>query len=699
MSNEVNPGDPLYRELQLRGYNRRFVGTPERVFVVGDTDQVVNAVDAVVASGKKLAVRSGGHCTEGFVDDPSVQCVIDLGQMDSVYYDRRRRAFAVEAGATLGRVYQALDMRWGVTLPGGSGTGVGMGGHVTGGGFGPLSRSHGLISDHLYAVETVVVEENGKARAVTATREADDPHRDLWWAHTGGGGGNFGVATKFWFRSPLPERPSGHTSASVAWRWTDLDEETLTTLVNNYLHWCEQNSSPGSPTASVYGVLVLFRKEFGVVTLAGQADSQKSDALDTYFAEVTANVPGGTKTTQTDVPWLYTTIHAPDVPDVLGIPATQLRSKIKGAFLRSALDGSQVRTIVKGLTGDDYGWRGATVVFATWGGQINALSPQDTAVAERDSVALMSVASLWDNPEEDETHLTWTRTLYRDVFAGTGGVPVPGGCFVNWPDPDLLEEEWNPSGVPWSELYYGGNYKKLQEAKARWMPVRSSTTRCRSSRAELGIEEQPGDELSAVGDVELLEDRLEVVLDRVGRQVQAGGDRGVGQALRDELGHAPLARGEAVGLREELAELGPRAGSSVIAVRDRSRSAAPIRAGDPSPGRRARPRRRREAAVTGRDLPSALGDRRHDHRKPPPATAQLIEPHAGGGVGHLDAVLVVEEQQSGLALAHIRREILLQPRALQLRARAIERGDQVHLPPREVGSSAFAIQHEPAPHA
>jgi aclacinomycin oxidase len=77
---EVNRGDPLYRDLQLRGYNRRFVGTPDSVFIVDDTDQVVNAVDAVVASGMKLAVRSGGHCTEGFVDEPAVRCVIDLGQ-------------------------------------------------------------------------------------------------------------------------------------------------------------------------------------------------------------------------------------------------------------------------------------------------------------------------------------------------------------------------------------------------------------------------------------------------------------------------------------------------------------------------------------------------------------------------------------------------------------------------------------------
>jgi aclacinomycin oxidase len=488
----VSPGDPLYRDLQLRGYNRRFVGTPDSVFVVADTDQVVDAVDAVVASGRKLAVRSGGHCTEGFVDDPAVECVIDLAQMDSVYYDPRRRAFAVEAGATLGRVYQALDMRWGVTLPGGIGSGVGMGGHVTGGGFGPLSRLYGHISDHLYAVEVVVVDEDGKARAVTATREADDPHRDLWWAHTGGGGGNFGVATKFWFRSRdgqgddpallLPKRPSGHTMASVAWRWADLDEERFTTLVNNYLRWCERNSSPTSPAASVFGSLLLFRKELGVVTLAGQVDPGQphgSEALDTYFAEVTSNVPNGAKTTQTDAPWQYTTLHAPEVTDALGIPATQLRSKTKGALLRSAFDRSQVRTIFGRLTSDDYGSRGAAAGFVTWGGRMNASSAPDTAVAERDSVALFSVANFWDSPDEDETHLRWTRTLYRDVFADTGGVPVPndrtGGCFLNWPDPDLLDEEWNRSGVPWSALYHGGNYSRLQAAKARWDPRRVFT--------------------------------------------------------------------------------------------------------------------------------------------------------------------------------------------------------------------------------
>src|ERR671924_528201 len=91
-----------------------------------------------------------------------------------------------------------------------------------------------------------------------------------------------------------------------------------------------------------------------------------------------------------------------------------------------------------------------------------------TAVEDQRRVPAIRVGRI---PDEDERHLTWTRTLYRDVFAATGGVPVPndrtGGCYINWPDPDLLEAEWNQSGVPWSELYYGGDYKKIQGAQGR----------------------------------------------------------------------------------------------------------------------------------------------------------------------------------------------------------------------------------------
>jgi FAD/FMN-containing dehydrogenase len=486
---EVNPGDPQYRDLQLRGKNRRFVGTPESVYLAADTREVVAAVDVVVSSGKKLAVRSGGHCIEGFIDDPAVECVIDLARLDSVYYDEARRAFAVEAGATFGRVYQALDLGWGVTLPGSTCPSVGVGGHVIGGGFGALSRLHGCISDHLYAVESVIVDANGKAKQIIATREESDPNRDLWWAHAGGGGGNFGVATKFWFRSRdahgddpallLPRRPSGFTLSSVAWKWADLNEATFTTLLHNFMGWCGRNSSPNTPAAAVWGQLVAFRKEFGVVMLVGQIDPGQPagrEALDAYFAEVTANVPNGTRTTRDSEPWLYNAINLPDTSDALGLSATQLRSKAKGGYLRSPLDAAQSATVYERLTDEGYGWRGGVLTLATWGGKINALSPRDTAVVERESTVLLGLGSFWDEPHEDEKHLSWTRTFYRDLFATSGGVPVrndrTGGCYVNWPDVDLLDQKWNESGSPWSDLYYGGNYTKLRETKSRWDPHR-----------------------------------------------------------------------------------------------------------------------------------------------------------------------------------------------------------------------------------
>jgi FAD/FMN-containing dehydrogenase len=76
-----------------------------------------------------------------------------------------------------------------------------MGGHVSGGAFGFLCRQLGLAADYLHAVELVTVDAAGHAAIVVATRDPADPNFDLWWAHTGGGGGNFGVVLRYWFRA------------------------------------------------------------------------------------------------------------------------------------------------------------------------------------------------------------------------------------------------------------------------------------------------------------------------------------------------------------------------------------------------------------------------------------------------------------------------------------------------------------------
>ncbi|GAA1658213.1 FAD-binding oxidoreductase [Fodinicola feengrottensis] len=293
----VRPTDPRYESL-LRGNNFRFVGRPDEIRVVGSTDQVVRAVSDAVRSGRRVAVRSGGHCFENFTADPAVRMLLDLAPMDAVGFDADRGAFAVQPGATLGHVYKTLFKGWGVTIPAGGCPDVGAGGHFAGGGYGPLSRRYGSVVDHLDAVEVVVVDRNGTARAVVASREPDDPNHDLWWAHTGGGGGNFGVVTRYWLRTPgtsqlLPPAPSQELACLVIWPWEQMTESDFGKLMRNFGTWHERNSAPGSPYAGLYAILMPTHRSAGSFQLFIQIDAGIPNAnalVSAFVKEVTAGV-------------------------------------------------------------------------------------------------------------------------------------------------------------------------------------------------------------------------------------------------------------------------------------------------------------------------------------------------------------------------------------------------------------------------
>src|SRR5262245_60843318 len=165
----IGPEDARYAELVARGFNKRFSGRPDYVRVVGSTEQVVVAVKEAVRDGLRLAVRSGGHCLGGLVDDPAVRVLIDTSLMTGVAFDPEMNAFVVEAGSTLGELYRKLYLGWGVLVPAGESPNLGVGGHVLGGAFGFLCRQHGLAADHLYAVEVVVVDADRTVRSSVAT--------------------------------------------------------------------------------------------------------------------------------------------------------------------------------------------------------------------------------------------------------------------------------------------------------------------------------------------------------------------------------------------------------------------------------------------------------------------------------------------------------------------------------------------------
>ena len=483
----VERDDPRYVELLQRNFNKRFAGNPDRVVLVDSTEQVMQAVQEAVRSGLRVAARSGGCCLEGFVADPAVRVVVDTSLMNELAYEPEREAFVIEPGITLGEAYRKLFFGWGVTLPAGQSPYIGMGGHVMGGGHSFLSRQHGMAVDHLYGVEVVVVDDSGTARRVVATREPSDPNRELWWALTGAGGGNFGIVTRFWFRSPgatdelapLPRAPDSVLTFKAEWQWRDVNQAAFSRLIANYGEWCEHNAQPDSAFRALYGVLTLGRptcggkiEARGMIT-AGR-DSER--LLDRHLTAISEGVAAPHTLEVQQSSWLDFALDPfPEVfaTQATGVTASKARLKLKDAFLRRRPSDRQLAVSYDYLV-DGPADIGGGMGLATFGGQVNAVAPEATAYVHRDSAISTSYSVGWQKPEDEARSLTWLRQFYRDVFAESGGVPAPGevanGATINHPDVDLADPEWNASGVPWHTLYYKHNYARLQRAKLRWDP-------------------------------------------------------------------------------------------------------------------------------------------------------------------------------------------------------------------------------------
>src|SRR6187551_1158496 len=184
----ITPDDPTYDAARtvLPG---DVDGHPAAIVRVANADDVATVIGFARDSGAELAVRCGGHSGAGHSTTEG-GIVIDLRDMKAIEVDPRDRTLWAEGGATALEVTNAAaehDLAIGF---GDTGS-VGIGGITLGGGGGYLVRKHGLTIDSLLGAEVVTAD--GELHRVDAEHEPD-----LFWAIRGGGG-NFGVATRFRF--------------------------------------------------------------------------------------------------------------------------------------------------------------------------------------------------------------------------------------------------------------------------------------------------------------------------------------------------------------------------------------------------------------------------------------------------------------------------------------------------------------------
>ena len=233
MAIRVTRGDARFNNLN-KAHNARYPTMSSEsvadIALCQNAGDVAEALQRTVSAGKRPTIRSGGNCYADFYINNPNGTLIDVGLLNhtgNLPHDPRYR---IGPGATVGKAYQDLYRLYNVTLPGASCSEVTAGGHITGGGYGVLSRLFGLTTDWVSEIEILTVGANGDVvpRTINARHDAD-----LFRACRGVGGGNFGVITDYVFDT-LPPAPQEVMIVSVSFSWADMTEGKFARIMNAY---------------------------------------------------------------------------------------------------------------------------------------------------------------------------------------------------------------------------------------------------------------------------------------------------------------------------------------------------------------------------------------------------------------------------------------------------------------------------------
>jgi FAD/FMN-containing dehydrogenases len=185
----VLPSDPNYDEVR-KIWNAMIDRRPAVIVQCAEADDVPHAIAFARENGLEISIRGAGHNIAGnALCDNGV--MIDFSTMKNVHIDAQKKFAYVEPGATLANFDEAVQAH-GLATPVGINSTTGISGLTLGGGFGWLTRKYGMTIDNLVSAD-VITADGKKIRA------SENENADLFWAIRGGGG-NFGVVTRYEFK-------------------------------------------------------------------------------------------------------------------------------------------------------------------------------------------------------------------------------------------------------------------------------------------------------------------------------------------------------------------------------------------------------------------------------------------------------------------------------------------------------------------
>lgn len=377
------PGDVNYDHLRASLYGG-FDYHPAAIVRPTNADQVAQVVTLARQSGLELAIRSGGHSLAGHSLSHG-GIVLDLVNMQDLQIDRSARFAWAQSGLTAGK-YTAAAAAQGLVTGFGDTATVGLGGLTTGGGMGYLVRKLGLTIDQLLAAEVVTADGQ-------LVYTDDKTHPDLFWALRGGGG-NFGVITRFKFQLQPLEKVFGGILILPA------TADTIAGAIEIAQAACEDLSiigvamkAPPMPflPAEVHGkmVLMLYLVYSGALTTADAAVAPLR-SLATPLADMLRPL---------DYPEMFIEEAGGDFHPVIA-SQTFFSKGIDRSTAQAVLERLELSTAMMSL-----------FQFRVLGGAVSRVPENATAYAHRKETLLIYLMAMYANPAEQPLHQTWVDEL------------------------------------------------------------------------------------------------------------------------------------------------------------------------------------------------------------------------------------------------------------------------------------------------
>ncbi|XP_023871612.2 berberine bridge enzyme-like 21 [Quercus suber] len=460
--------NPSYTTV-LRAYirNSRFntSTTPKPTIIVTPTQEshVQATVICTKNIGIQLKIRSGGHDYEGvsYISDvPFI--ILDMFNLRSITINLQEQTAWVESGATLGELYYRIWEKSKVLgFPAGLCPTVGVGGHLSGGGYGNMLRKHGLSVDHV--LDAKLVDVNGKIL------DKESMGEDLFWAIRGGGGASFGVILSYKIKLiPVPETVSvfriersldeEENVTDIVYKWQQVAPTTDDNLwMRMLVQPVSSKVNKGEKTIRI-SILTMF---------LGNAEELVA-LLDKDFPEL-----GMKKEGVMEMSWIESVVWWANYDNGTSPSVLLDRNPDSANFLKRKSDYVQTPISKDGL---EWLWKrmielGKTgLVFNPYGGKMNEIPASATAFPHRaGNLFKIQYSMNWDEEgiELEKNYTAQIRRLYSYMTPFVS--KNPRSAFLNYRDLDIgtnnNDKNSYEEGEVYGVKYFNDNFHRLVKVK------------------------------------------------------------------------------------------------------------------------------------------------------------------------------------------------------------------------------------------